>query len=389
MRRTPAFAVLLALAVVAGAQMTSHDSQHYRLTTDLDGAAVETTLAKLEAAHGLFSELFHFVPAGTLRVTLFSDKRRFDEHLSAVIKETRPDFVYIHYSDAAKSELVAFHVADERLFDSSLLHQAAIQFLKARIPNPPLWIREGTAAYLERSSFNAETGRFQFKPNLVWLEPLKSRVAAGKALPVEKLVLLDVEEARAQLDSFYPQAWALVSLLLDTDDAWLNRIYWDSLTALDPALSVADNSRRVEERALRWYGFDRLQAAYQEHITGLKGFNELVAEGTDLYSQQQYGKAEEAFLRAMRIEPDNFVPYYYAGLIKYATADHRGAEVLLTTALDLGAEAAITKYALGVNAFAANSYEQSRVWLTEAKEANPKVYGEKVESLLARMSTLR
>ncbi len=389
MRRTPAFAILLALAVTAGAQMTSHDSQHYRLTTDLDGAVVDATLAKLEGAYALFGDLFHFTPPEMLRVTLFRDKQRFDDHLNAVLKQTRPDFVYIHYSDAAKSELVAFHVADERLFDASLLHQACIQFLKSRIPNPPLWIREGTAAYLERSTFSADTGRFQFKPNFMWLEPLKSRVAAGQALTVAKLTLLDVDEARTQIESFYPQAWALVSLLLDSDDVWLNRVYWDSLTALDPALSVADNSRRVEERAVRWYGAERLETAYKEHITSLKGFNELVAEGTDLYSRQQYTKAEEAFLRAMRIEPDNFVPYYYAGLIKYATADHHGAEVLLKTALDLGAEPAVTKYALGVNAFAANSYEQSRTWLAEARQANPGAYGEKVESLLARMSTLR
>jgi tetratricopeptide (TPR) repeat protein len=350
---------------------------------------VETTLAKLEGAYALFSDLFHFVPDGPLRVTLFADKQGFDAHVTAVIRETRPDFVYIHYSDAAKSELVAFAMADERLFDASLLHQACIQFLKARIPNPPVWIYEGTAAYLERSTFSPDTGTFEFRPNTMWLEQLKARVAAGQALPVEELVLLDAEGARASLDSFYPQAWALVSLLLDSDDAWLNRVYWDSLTALDPALSTADNSRRVEERALRWYGGERLQTAYLEHVSSLKGYSELVAEGTDLYAQQQYDKAEEAFLRAMRLEPDSFVPYYYAGLIKYATADHSGAEVLLKTALDLGAEPAITKYALGVNAFAASSYEQSAAWLTEAKNANPTAYGEKVESLLARMSTLR
>jgi tetratricopeptide (TPR) repeat protein len=389
MRRKVVVTILVAAAVLAGAQAASRDSAHYRLTTDLPAAAAEATLVRLEAAYALFADVFHFAPAAKLRVTVFSGKQRFDEHLKTVIKETRSDFVYIHYSDAAKSELVAFRMDDERQAEASLLHQACIQFLKAQFPNPPLWIREGTAAYFERSKFAADRGRYEFRPNLAWIEPLKARLGSGQALPVARLVMVDAEAAKREIDSFYPQAWALVSLLLESEDAELNRLYWDSLSALDPALSVVDNSRRVQERALRWYDAARLESAYLEYCRGQKGFNELVAEGTDLYARQQYDKAEEAFVRAIRIEPDNFVPYYYAGLIKYATADYRSAEMLLKTALDLGAEAALVKYALGVNAFAGNSYEKSRAWLGEARTANPKAYGEKVDSLLARMSTLR
>jgi len=384
-----ALLAVLAAAALAGAQATSRDSAHYRLTTDLTGEIVDATLSKLEGAYALFADVFHLVPADRLRVTLFADKKSYDAYLNTVIRETRGDFVYIHYSDAAKSELVAFKIDDERQFDASLLHQASIQFLKSRVPNPPVWLREGTAAYFERSVFNAETRRFQFKPNLAWLGPLKSSLAAPQAPSVARLILLDNEAARSQIESFYPQAWALVAMLLESEDVDLNRIYWDSLAALDPALNVADNSRRVRERAFRWYDEAKLERAFREFAQGLRGFNELVAEGTDLYGRQQYGSAEEAFARAMRVEPENYVPYYYMGLIKYATADHRSAELMFKDALDLGADPALTKYALGVNAFAGSSYEQSRAWLLEARTANPNAYGEKVDSLLARMSTLR
>ncbi len=389
MRRTMVLIALLAAAALAGAETTTRDSEHYRLTTDVTGAIVDTTLAKLEGAYALFAGVFHFAPADKLRATLFGDKKSFDGYIASIIKETRTDFVYIHYADAAKSELVAYAMADEVQFDTSLLHQACIQFLKGAVPNPPVWIREGTAAYFERSTFNAETGRFQFKPDLAWLESLKAAVASPQALPVAKLILLDNEAARAQIQTFYPQAWALVSLLLDSQDPNLNRIYWDSLSAMDPALNVADNSARVRERAFAWFEEPKLERAYQGFVQGLKGFNELVAEGTDLYSRQEFDKAEEAFVHAMRIEPDNYVPYYYMGLAKYAGKDYRSAEVLFKSALELGADPAVTKYALGVNAFALNSYEQSRAWLLEARAANPKAYGDKVDSLLARMSTLR
>jgi tetratricopeptide (TPR) repeat protein len=388
MRRCFALALLLTGAGLVMAQNVVKASEHYRLSTSLTGEVVDSTLARLEGAYALFGDLFHMAPPDKLRVTLFPDKKAFDAYLTAVIKETRPDFVYIHYSDTTKSELVAYQMEDEKQFDVSLLHQACIQFLKSRIPHPPVWLLEGTAAYFERSTFNRETGLFQFKPNLAWLAPLKQRLAASP-MPGARLVSLSVDEARAQIDTFYPMAWGLVALLLESPDVDINRIYWDSVSALDPGLNVADNSRRVMDRVFSWYGADRLQRAYMEFARNLKGFNELVAEGTDLYGQKEYDRADDAFVRAMRVEPDNFVPYYYSGLIKYAVADYKSAEMLFMTALDLGAEPALVNYALGVNAFAGESYERSRTWLLEARKADPKVYGEKVDSLLARMSTLR
>jgi tetratricopeptide (TPR) repeat protein len=257
------------------------------------------------------------------------------------------------------------------------------------VPNPPVWLQEGTAAYLERSTYSADTHRFQFKPNLAWLQPLKARLGSEQEIPVSRLIMLDGAAARAQIDAFYPEAWALVSFLLDSDSPDINRLYWDSLTALDAALSVADNSARVRDRAFRWYDEEKLEKRYLDYARGLRGFNDLVAEGTELYSRKQYDQANDAFVAAMRVEPDNFVPYYYLGLINYATADYRSAEVLFKSALDLGADAALTQYALGVNAFAGNELDQSRAYLLAAKKANPAGYGDKVDSLLARISTLR
>jgi tetratricopeptide (TPR) repeat protein len=388
MRRCFALALLLLVAGLVLAQNTVKESEHYRLSTGLTGEVVGSTLARLEGAYALFSDIFHMTPPDKLRVTLFPEKKAFDSYLTTVIKETRPDFVYIHYSDTTKSELVAYYMADEKQFDVSLLHQACIQFLKSRIPHPPVWLLEGTAAYFERSTFNRESGHFQFKPNLAWLPPLKQKLAAAP-MSADRLITLSVDQARAQIDSFYPMAWALVAFLVESPDVDINRIYWDSLSALDPGLNVADNSRRVMERAFAWYGVERLQRAYMEFARELKGFNELVAEGTDLYGRKEYDKADDAFVRAMRVEPDNFVPYYYSGLIKYGVADYKSAEMLFLTALDLGADPALVNYALGVNAFAGESYERSRTWLLEARKADPRLYSEKVDSLLARISTLR
>jgi hypothetical protein len=55
----------------------------------------------------------------------------------------------------------------------------------------------------------------------------------------------------------------------------------------------------------------------------------------------------------------------------------------------LGADRALTNYALGVNAFANNRFDQSTAYLMTARNTDPGAYGAKVDSLLSRIATLR
>jgi tetratricopeptide (TPR) repeat protein len=388
---------LLVAAILPAQTLFSFESENYRVTTDVSQMFAEEVATKLEGAHVLFSEMYHFQPEVTLRVTMFSEKARFDDYLRSIIDETRDDFVYLHYADRTKSELVGFVVEEERRIETSLLHQACVQFLKAVISNPPLWIREGIATYLERSVYSEESGRYHFKPNLSWLPLAKAAVAgpptadteATESLDLRTLITMENEEIRRQMDRFYPQAWALVAFLLESEDPEINRVFWDSLSALDPEMTVAENSARVIARAFDWYDPDLLERRYVEFVESLRGFNDLITEGMALYAEGESEQAELVFLKAMRLEPDNHVPYYYIGLINYDNGEHQTAEVLFKTALDLGAEPALTNYALGINAFAGNLYDDSATYLTVAKQSDPDAYGDKVDSLLSRIETLR
>jgi hypothetical protein len=393
MKRALGLGVWLLVAAVLPAQtLFTFESENYRVTTDVSEAFAQEVVTKLEGAHMLFSDIFHFEPEPRMRVTVFAEKSRFDDYLRSVIGETRDDFVYLHYADRTKSELVGFVMADERRIETSLLHQACVQFLKAVIPHPPLWIREGTATYLERSVFSEDGGRYHFKPNLSWLPRAKAVLEGGEdqePLPLRALVTMSNEEVRARMEEFYPQAWALVACLLESEEQEINRVFWDSLSALDPEADLTENSTRVLARAFDWYETDLLEQRYVEFVQGLRGFNELITEGTALYAEGEPDQAEIVFLQAMRLEPDNHVPYYYIGLINYDRSEYKTADVLFKTALELGAEPGLTNYALGINAFAGNLYDDSAAYLSLAKQVDPDAYGEKVDSLLSRIETLR
>ena len=63
----------------------------------------------MESCLGLYNSVLHFDLSQLkvkLKVRIYADKSGFDDYLTSVIKETKDDFVYIHYSDLGKCELV-------------------------------------------------------------------------------------------------------------------------------------------------------------------------------------------------------------------------------------------------------------------------------------------
>src|SRR6056297_3275875 len=48
-----------------------------------------------------------------LKVRIFGNKAEYDRFLQDVIGETRSSFVFFHYPDPKKSELVAYHLDDQ------------------------------------------------------------------------------------------------------------------------------------------------------------------------------------------------------------------------------------------------------------------------------------
>lgn len=392
--RKIAFFVLLAVLVGSVSAQNStfaeYSTEHYRVLSEIGEDHARETAEKLEAMLTLFVDFFHFdveeLPV-RLRARFFTSKDRYDTYLQRVIDNTRDDFVYLHYTDLAKSELVGF-AQDPEAFDISLKHQGFIQFLRAFVPNPPLWMREGFAVYFEEVEFDTELGRAVYRENLSWLETLQSIVDGSIglfAIPLNEMLRMTVEEARAEIDVFYPQAWGMVSFLLNSPNMDHNRMIWDSISALQPDASLSENSETVYNEAFRWVEEQLLIDAFVSYVGDRKSFRTLVQDGIQQYADQDLAAAEASFVTALKLREDNFIPYYYMGLINYDRQNYSLADFYYKEALELGSEEALTKYALGVNAYADNRFEDAVGYLEESIALEPAEYEDKAGQLLERI----
>ncbi len=363
---------------------------HYQVGSDRGEARALEIARTMEAAFALFNDTFHpeaVVPAGGLKVRVFGAKADYDAYLQSLIGETRPDFVYVSYRDLARSELVGFERPAAE-FSRSLLHYGLIQYLSILQPTTPLWLAEGAAAYLEASTLQA--GRFVWQPNYAWLDALKAQLAGGQSrLSISALLGMDKARAAQEINVFYPAAWGLVHFLAQSPERRYNRLLWDSMSAVQPGASLADNSARVAQRAFAWVDGAALQRDFEAFTLGIRTFSDLLKEGTDNFAAGKLEEAEKSLNAAMALRPDSYTPYYYLGLISYQRKSYAKAAELYSRSLALGIEPALIHYALGVNAFADKKYTDAAAYLGKAKELDPKAYGEKVDSLLKRIEALK
>ena len=374
-------------AAAPSAAFGQASSDHYVVLSELGQDRADALVRQMEALFGLYDGFFHYDPASLkakLNVREFKDKAGFDVYMNQIVGQTKDDFVYLHYPSPERSELLVFS-KDEPDFSASLAHQGFVQFIKAFIPNPPLWIREGVAVCFESARWDDKAGKLDFPENLAWLETVKSLKDRSLLMPLDKLLSIGQDEASAQLDVFYPQAWAMTSFLLNSDDKSYNRLLWDAVAALRKDASLEDNENAVTDIVNAWYGTDELNKAFADYLAQRRTFPELVDLGVRKYADKAWDDASKAFISAKAMNPGSYVPEYYLGLIAYAQNDFEGADAHYKAALALGCDPAITNYALGVNAYARNRLDDAKSFLKIARDDAPDRYGDKVDSLIAKI----
>jgi hypothetical protein len=394
MRKILVLALLLSVSLLAYAQQPSTytaETGHYRIVAETSQAQADEVSRKMEAALVLYNDVFHFdlslLPT-KLRVRLFRDVDSFNAYLSGVLSQKRSDFVFVAWSDPEKSELLCFP-KEEKAFTASLLHQGAIQFIKAFVENPPVWMREGVATYLDAATWDAKAGVFAAKTNLAWLDGLKAIIRGetpSKLISFADLLTISRDTAQTQMDVFAPQSWGLVQFLVNADDRSYGRLLWDAIGALDPKASLEDNSQRARKRAFTWVSAPRLQRDFESYIISLKTANDWLKDGIEQYGKGDAAKAEQSFAKSLELDSGSKTAWYYLGLLSYARKEYARAEDQYLKAFQLGANAAIINYALGVNAFAAGNMTDAAKYLKFAKDADKAAYGEKADALLKRIA---
>ncbi len=394
-------AFIVALLICAAMPLAAQEaklfttvSEHYRVSSETSQSQAEEVSRRMEACLRMYNDLFHFdlslLPV-KLNVKLMRDMASFNAYLTKVLSQTRTDFVFIAYSDPEKSELLCFP-KEEKAFSSSLVHQGCIQFLKAFIANPPVWLREGAASALEAAVWDPKSSTYTPKPNYGALEELKSILwgeSPQKLIPFSDFLARSRELAQAQADVFYPQAWGLVHFLLAAPDKTYNRMLWDAISAIDPKAGLEENSQRVRSRAFSWVSEEKLRQDFESFILSLRTAGELVRDGVDAYGKGDFANAEQALARSVELEPANGPAWYYLGLVAYSKKDYAKAEDMYMKAFQLGTNAALINYAVGVNAFAAGKLDAAAKYLKMARDADKAAYGDKVDALLKRIEAGR
>ncbi len=367
---------------------------HYQVISETSQAQADDIGRRMEAALTLYNGIFHFdlskLPT-KFRVRVFRDVDSFNVYLDKVLSQKRTDFVFVAWSDPTRSELLSF-TKEDKAFTASLLHQGCIQFIKGFIDNPPVWLREGIATYLDGATWDPKTGSFTPRVNLAWLDALKALVrgdAGAKLLPLGDLLTLSRDGAQARMDVFAPQSWGLVQFLLNSPDRSYNRVFWDSVSELSPSATLEDNSRAVRSGAFSWPTETKLEQDFESYILSLKTATELVKDGVDLYAKGDLAGTEDAMTKSLDLEPNASTPWYYLGLVAYARKDYTKAQAAYQKASDLGANAGIFNYALGVNSFAAGNNGDATKFLNAAKQADKDAWGDKVDTLLKRIDAAK
>ncbi len=385
-----AFAIV-ATTAAQDVQTYEYDSAHYQVTSEVSKDYSQAVSERLEALLGLYNTYFHFDLASLpvkLKVQIFSGKDRYDAYLQRVISETRDNYLYLHYGDLQKSELVGYYVAGQDLSPAAI-HQSFIQYLRAFIPDPPLWLREGFAVFFEATSYDANFNAASYKENLSWLDSLKQIISGQSTempLTLDQLLNIDLSTAKKDIDVFYPEAWGVVSYLVNTDNKSSNRILWDAIGALKPSATLEQNDKAAAE-AFTWTPSDKLEADFLTYVDARKSFRGLVEEGMNLYASNDMNKAEEDFIKALNLREDNYVPYYYLGLINYGKRNYQLSDYYYKQALDKGASKALSYYALGVNAYADNRFSDATKYLNQTAQLDTGDLKQKAQDLLKRIQS--
>ncbi|MDR1430119.1 MAG: hypothetical protein LBI85_07485 [Spirochaetaceae bacterium] len=350
-------------------------TSHYEVYAE-GGAGASIELSKeMETRFEVYNRLFRFEESALvspLRVIAFDNAGSFDSYISAQLGRRREGAVYLHYQRPERRELVLLLGGGES--GRLAAHQAFVQFLRAFLPNPPSWIRDGFAVYFSTLFFSGEG--VAYEENLAWLDTVK---AWGRETPsLDSVLMADIQ---GSFENFIPASWALVSFLLNSGNIDYQRTLFESFMLLKPGASSAENSRIAREYMNTWINSGAFAQDYRNYFASRKTFAELVDMGKASY-QQDPAMAEMYFLQAIELRPGHYAPYYYLGIMAYERNDWNLADFYYESALENGADRPLTLYALGLNALSSGRTVEARALLNQAVEADPERYRDKAEELL-------
>ena len=358
-----------------------------RAAAPISGEEAQALAMRMEGRFMEYNRVFRFDPerlSGPLRVTAFRHGAEYESHVGERLGGAAPPgAVYLHFAQAELRELV-IHLGDDGPYlEEALPFQAFIQFLRAFVPNPPLWIRDGFAIHFATLGFCPE-GTARHRPNLVWLDAVKAM--RPEIPPPEAVMRALVPDPPG---NFPGLAWSLVSFFLNSGNEDYLRSFVESFMVMAYANTAEENTMAVANRIAQWNDMGELAGAHLAYIDSHRSFTRLVADGQEAYGAGMTARAQELFRAALEIRPYHYAPWYYLGLLAYNAGDTETAERYYRMALGFGADPASILYALALNAATADRIGDAVELLRRAAQAAPDRFGERAEYLIGRLESIR
>lgn len=356
-----------------------YQSKYYNLATPFSGSENRYLGEKLDALALYFNSYFHFdlnsfaTSDKKFNIQIYANKEAFLKAFKD-IPQSSNSFYFLQYNNNNEDKLVGY-VDESKNFNQVFQHYLFIQFLRTFIYAPPLWIEKGFALYFEKSKYNKSKKEYIHKNNYTWLETLKKITSPNYLSSDNHLIKLDLfltmdnKMAQKRLQSFYAQSWGFVNFLLNAPNPIYHRIIWDSIRSLNPTATKEENNTICIE-AFNWVNKNLFYKDFYEFNQTLSSYPQLINKAIENFNQKKYNEAKKLFLLALTLDDENYIIYYYLGLICYNQKDYQMANYYYLCAIEQNKEAAVCYYGLGLSNFYLNQYQESSLYLNKAIKLN-------------------
>ncbi|MGK0303648.1 MAG: tetratricopeptide (TPR) repeat protein [Planctomycetota bacterium] len=238
-------------------------SKHYEVVSDIDLRTCQQACTLLEASYVNLQSKFTWVSkkeAPRFRVFLFSGESGYQDYCRAILGSAVPHTAGL-YSPVLK-QLLIWNLPQREAMDRTIRHEGFHQFLDRLMPNPPVWLNEGTAEYWETARREGGT----MKGGQVRKDHLATLTRSKAALPSLKDFVYGSRSdfyAKAQLR--YAQAWSLIHFLRESKGA--NKKRFDKLWE---ALRTVGSTRAALDSAFAGLDWGKFEADWWQHLRSLR-----------------------------------------------------------------------------------------------------------------------
>jgi tetratricopeptide (TPR) repeat protein len=243
-----------------------HETEHYRITSDISAEASKRYGENLEAAYRHYASSFHASPAaaarGKPRVTIFQTAENYYTYYELLSEERGENTLGVFRPNL--NELVLFESTDIAETNHVLYHEAVHHFMTLLTNRtPPFWYNEGIAEYL--GSIEIDKGRLTGKalPLRMRLPYVQQAIDVGADFPFEKIMNESPREFYSGNSPLkYAQAWSMIHFFYEYDKGRYRPLiekYFDQLRSGRTPRESFDAVFREKEETLRkeWREFTR------------------------------------------------------------------------------------------------------------------------------------